>query len=398
MKKIIAMIMVVALMMGMTACGTKAESPASNKEETAAPVVQPEVPKAQTDEEIGGYKIGFYYNPDSDGLSRQYRAALNYVAKLTNCEIEVVDIFTWSSDELSAAVETLVTDGCDGVIIIGGGSPAMFDYLNNAGVYYCGLTRSYTDEVALVADDSDYCTGWLNENTGMNFTMGYEMTKALAEQGATKIACVAGAPGISMNDDRALGMETAAKDLGLEIVTSYRGNDPTVGIADILASFGSELDGIVSQALEDQGVAALNAAGLSDSILYSQIDPPTNAKEYFASGRLHGTCAGNNVYILQMYMQLFNAISGADRLFDEGSKLIPMIPNFAVTSLAEYEMTEKYVQGEIPGLLPEELLALCSHYAPDTTVEEKEALMEKYTSAEYWNIDAIAERVGPFVD
>ena len=68
--------------------------------------------------------------------------------------------------------------------MITGNSPALFQYMNEKGVYYTGMTRSYTDEVALVVDGSEYNCGWLDENSGMNVDMGYGVTAALAEKAA----------------------------------------------------------------------------------------------------------------------------------------------------------------------------------------------------------------------
>jgi hypothetical protein len=36
---------------------------------------------------IGGYKIGFWYSPPTDALSKGFRDVLDYCAKLTNCEM-----------------------------------------------------------------------------------------------------------------------------------------------------------------------------------------------------------------------------------------------------------------------------------------------------------------------
>ena len=48
-------------------------------------------------------------------------------------------------------------------------------------------------------------------------------------------------------------------------------------------------------------------------------------------------------------------------------------------------------------MTPDEILALNSLYTPDTTVEQKEALVEKYCSSEYWNLDSIVARVKDYL-
>lgn len=406
MKKWIALLLALVMMLGMVACAAdapeEAEDPVSKEEkapeEEAAPAEELAVPEQATDAEIGGYKIGFFYLPASDGLSAQYHYALDWISNITNCEMAYYDMSTYSAEDMTTAVESLTSVGCDGIIVIAGTAPAMFEHMNDNGVYYVGMSRSHTEEVALVADSSEYCCGWMDESSsGGNFKMGYGPTAALAEAGCETIAYLCGASGNEMYDDRAAGMEAAAADTGMEILTSYRGADYAAGMADILASYGDQLDGIVANLNGDTGVAAIEAAGYGGKIKYAQVDPPADTAAYMESDRLTATNAGNNVFILQMYMQLFNAISGADRLFNEGEKLIPGIPSFTVSSIEDWNMNKKYVLGEIPGLLPEELLALCSHFTPDTTVEEKEELVQYYCSDEFWNIDAIASRVGSYL-
>lgn len=401
-KKWLSILLAVLMVVSLAACGNtpnatdtgdKTDETTSNATVSAEPILN------DKGEKVGGYKIGFFYLPESDGLSAQFHRALDYCAALTNCEIEYYDMMTFTADEISTAVETLVSVGCDGVMMISGTSPALFEYMNEQGVYYVGLTRSYNEEVANVVDGSEYNCGWLNEAGGVNFQMGYDLTEVLAKKGCKNIAYLAQAPGSEIGDDRVRGIEAACEDYGINIVTSYRGADYAAGASDILATRGAEMDGFVSNSNGDIGIAAINMAGYTDSIQYAQVDAPSasDTESYFELGNLAATTSGNNVYVVQMFMQLFNAISGADRLFNEGNRIIPMIPSFVVTDAQGWRDSNQYIGGDIPGLVPDEVLSLNSWYDPDTTVEEKEALMESYTDSEYWNLDSIVARVKAYL-
>lgn len=401
-KKWLSMLLAVLMVVSLAACANTpnaADADDTTDETTSDAVVSAEPILNDKGEEVGGYKIGFFYLPESDGLSAQFHRALDYCAALTNCEIEYYDMMTFTADEISTAVETLVSVGCDGVMMISGTSPALFEYMNEQGVYYVGLTRSYNEEVANVVDGSEYNCGWLNEAGGVNFQMGYDLTEVLANKGCKNIAYLAQAPGSEIGDDRVRGIEAACEDFGINIVTSYRGADYAAGASDILATRGAELDGFVSNSNGDIGIAAINMAGYTDSIQYAQVDAPSasDTENYFEMGNLAATTSGNNVYVVQMFMQLFNAISGADRLFNEGDRIIPMIPSFVVTDAQGWRDSNQYIGGDIPGLVPDEVLSLNSWYDPDTTVEEKEALMESYTDSEYWNLDSIVARVKAYL-
>lgn len=351
--------------------------------------------------DFGGYKIGFWYLPDSDKLSKEYRETLNYCAEITNCEMVYYDMSAdFSVEAQTAAVESLVSQGCDGIIMIFGSSPAIFNYLNESGVYYVGFTRSYTDEVANVTDGSEYCTGWLDEGTDAgNKAMAYAMVDALAEAGCKKIVYIAGAPGNSLHDDHAEGFEAGAADNGIEIVANYRGSDGATGIADLLATYGNEIDGMALQGTGESGLAAIQAAGLTGKVKLAQTNSAgDNTRDYLEQGLLTATASANNVNIIQFYMQLFNALSGADRLFAE-DYIVPVIPAMVVKSAEEWDICEECTTGDIPGLTPKEILSLNSIYDPNTTIAEKEALEEMYTNPdEFWNIEGISERVGQYLE
>ena len=416
MKKWIALLLSLAMLLSLAACagGMDTTSPDASKDTkdtaaevsqdggtgTAAPVSELPTLEQQTDSEIGGYKIGFYYLPDSDPLSAQYHRALDYVAEITNCEMVYYDASTLVADELSTAVESLTASGCDGIIMVSGNSPTVFEYMNDKGVYYAGLSRSYTDEVAAVTDDSEYCCGWGDEGTGVNFSFGYEPVAALAEAGVKNVAFVGISPGTQNVDERFEGAMQAIEDYDLNLLTSFQGQDFAAGFADVLSAYGSELDGLIGHIWGEAGIAAIESAGYGGQIIYVQPDVPSkDTTEYFENDRLYATFAGNNAFIIQMYMQIFNALSDADRLFSTPeNNMYPIIPAFCVVGADEWRQAEKYLQGDIPGMLPEDILALCSHYAPDTTVEEKEELMLSYTEDEYWNMETIVERISPYVD
>jgi hypothetical protein len=278
----------------------------------------------------------------------------------------------------------------------------MFEYLNTNKVYYAGMTRSYTEEVAKVADNSEYCVGWIGDlggETGVNFATGYNLAQVLADEGCKKIAVVGATEGETMNDERIMGIEAKAAETGMEIIARYRGADFNTGYADILSGYGTELDGIICTGGGDNGVAAIMAAGYAGRIKLVQVDEASEAtKEYLEAGLLNATYAGGSTYIVSMYMQLFNALSGADRLFDEGSKIFPQFSGFIVTSAEEYDDASIYTTGEGPsGLLPDEILLMNSLAAPGLSIPEREQAIRDMMSIDYWNIVDIRERVSTYL-
>lgn len=357
----------------------------------------------QAEEAAGGFKIGFYYAPTSDTLSMSFHKALDYCAELTGCEMEYYDMNAWDSEAISAAVETLVSNGCDGVIMMVGSSPSLFEYMASNSVYYVGMTRQYNEEVAKTVDGDEYNCGFVGDlggKEGQNFKAGYDLISVLAEEGCTRIALLGGSEGETLNDERIAGMEQAADDNGMEVVSVYRGRDFVTGAADILAAYGTEIDGLASSGSGDSCIAAIQTAGLSGQIKFAQIDQPSgDVGAYMDAGLLSATCVGNNTYIIDMYMQLYNALSGADRLWNETDpRIVPIFQQFVIKSSEEYEAAKKYTDGEIPGgVLPEDIKSLNSLMTPGMSIEEREAQIEELQSAENWNLASISERIGAYL-
>ncbi|MCC8044838.1 MAG: hypothetical protein LIP12_04985 [Clostridiales bacterium] len=350
---------------------------------------------------LGGYKIGFFYYSTADAQSLQFHNVLDYCAELTNCEMEYYDMTAWDTEAISTAVETLVSNGCDGIIMILGSSPSLYEYMEENGVYYVLQTRSYTDEVALVVDGSEYncgIVGDLGGTDGANYKGGYDSTLVLADEGCENIAIIANSEGETMSDEMVEGAEAAAADTGMNIAAEYRGSDIGTGASDILASYGTEIDGIVYCGSGDYVLAAIQSAGLSGQIALVQGEC-SDAAEYFEAGLLTATTAGASVYMVDLYMQVFNGLCGADRLFcEEDPRLVPLFSSFLVTSAEEYEAASIYTDGEVPGgILPDEILSFCSLTGGDMTIEEREALVETYQSTDYWNISDITARVGSYL-
>ncbi|MCD7955356.1 MAG: substrate-binding domain-containing protein [Lachnospiraceae bacterium] len=351
---------------------------------------------------LGGYKIGFFYLSTADTLSQQFHNALDYCAELTNCEMEYYDMTAWDTEALSTAVETLVSNGCDGIIMVLGSSPSLYEYMESNGVYYVALTRSYTDELALVVDGSEYNCGFVGDlggESGGNYQSGYDITQVLADEGCTSIAIIGGSEGETMNDERVEGAKAAAEDNGMEVIAEYRGGDFLTGSADILGAYGTDIDGIVVTGGGENVMAAVQSAGLTGQIKVVAVDASGDTEAYFDAGMLTATYAGGSTYMINCYMQLFNALSGADRLYnDEDPRIVPMFQGFIVKSAEEYAAATTYTDGDYPGgLTPDEILSFCSLTGgEEMTVEEREAMVESYMSSDYWNITDIMARIDAY--
>ena len=405
-KKTVSILLILAMLLALVACATpKADDPpAANDNPPATDNTETNDPDAEPGinaDGLGGYKIGFWYAPPTDSLSKGFRDMLDYCAEMTNCEMVYYDMTGWSAGDQATAVETLVAQGCDAVIMVTGQSPAIFQYLNDNEVYYVGMTRSLTEEVKLVTQDSEYCTGWtgdLGGEEGSNYATGYMLTESLAQAGCKKIAYVDSSEGETMGDERCVGILAAVEDYGMEAIAKYRGTDGVTGFADILSTFGADLDGIVfAGGSGDMAIAAIQAAGYMGKIKLAQgNDAGEETRAYLENGMLQITSLGGATFMAQMYMQLFNALSGADRLFNTGHKIFPPMGGLIITTPQEWDGALQVMDAMPGGMTPPEILSLNSLCAPGMTLAEREELALSYATVEYWSVEGALARIAEY--
>ena len=410
MKKLIALMLALVLVLGLAACAaapaetTKTETAAETQTDASTEETQPAEEQVETAVEavteklsadgLGGYKVGLYYLPNVEGYGKPMFDYFDYLCELTNCEPLHYELTAFSSADIMAAVETLVSQGADAIICVIGNSPAMFEYLNDNGVYYTLMTRSYSSEVCDVVMNSDYFCGFIGDlggETGIEFQKGYGVAKVLAEQGCKKIAIVAASEGETMNDERVAGHQAAAAEFGMEVLAVYRGTDYATGTSDILASYGSELDGICTCST-DSSLAALQAADMVGKIKLVSIDAPSEPAEFLDAGYCSAFTSEGAGFLAIMYMQMFNAMTGADRLFTE-DQIVPQFPGIVITDSETYNQFLEAITLVNGGFTPNEILSLNSIIDPGMSVAEREDMLRGYCTSEYWNIPAICARV-----
>lgn len=410
MKKLIALMLALVLVLGLAACAaapaetTKTETAAETQTDASTEETQPAEEQVETAVEavteklsadgLGGYKVGLYYLPNVEGYGKPMFDYFDYLCELTNCEPLHYELTAFSSADIMAAVETLVSQGADAIICVIGNSPAMFEYLNDNGVYYTLMTRSYSSEVCDVVMNSDYFCGFIGDlggETGIEFQKGYGVAKVLAEQGCKKIAIVAASEGETMNDERVAGHQAAAAEFGMEVLAVYRGTDYATGTSDILASYGSELDGICTCST-DSSLAALQAADMVGKIKLVSIDAPSEPAEFLDAGYCSAFTSEGAGFLAIMYMQMFNAMTGADRLFTE-DQIVPQFPGIVITDSETYNQFLEAITLVNGGFTPNEILSLNSIIDPGMSVAEREEMLRGFCTSEYWNIPAICARV-----
>lgn len=413
MKKMIAILLAATMLLALAACGNTASesstptsdagesaaaSAPSNEELEAAAASVEAVSEKLTADGLGGYKVGTFYLPNVEGYGKAYFDYFDWLCDLTNCEPLHYEMTSFASSDIMAAVETLVSQGADAIIIPIGSSPAMFEYLNSNGVYYTLMTRNYTEEVCAVVMDSDYFCGFIGDlggESGIEYQKGYSVCEALAAEGCKHIAIIMAGEGETMNDERTLGMQAAAEDYGMEVLTVVRGGDYSTGTSDILASYGDEIDGLCTASI-DASLAALQAADMVGEVKLACVDAPSDPVGFLEAGYCSAFTNEGSGFLALMFMQMYNAMTGADRLF-EAEKIVPQFPGITITSVETFNLINEANEKILGCLTPNEILALNSVINPGMSVAEREDMLREWCTPDYWNIPMITARVNAYV-
>ena len=345
---------------------------------------------------IPRFKIGYVYAPPADSLSRAFYATLDYMGKEFNCQMLYVNLTSYGVEDWVAAYENLVQQGANALILVRP-TPALIQMLNQKGVYYTGLSSAITDQIRAVANGSKYFCGWFDQaSSGADYDVAYKLMQTMYAKGVRKVAYVAAAAGNTAGDLRIKGFEDAVKEHSdMKIVATFRGNDMALGLTDILATYGSQIDGLISASGGSTVASAIISAGYSKTIKFACVDTSDADIQTFTNGMQVAVGAGNANMLMFGFVAVYNALSGSDRLFAQQlDKGIPIPKSFVITNLDEYNAYIKYFLKDHYAFTGDELKKLSSVYTPNTTIAEKEALWSKYCSFEFFNPAATAKRFG----
>ena len=177
MKKILVLLMILALVFSSVACGGAGSTGGGGKQE--------------------GIKIGVSIWSSTDTLGSQVKTMLDAAADALGVELTYVDQ-AHISERVTASMETLAAAGVDGVIICNSSSAEMTSVINTANenkVYVAQFFRSINeqdnpDEYAL-AKSSPYYVGTVHEDEVDN---GHKLAYILGEKATAKLLSWVGSP------------------------------------------------------------------------------------------------------------------------------------------------------------------------------------------------------------
>lgn len=328
MKKMISLLLALAMVLSLTACGGSAPaSSAPASEPASAPAEEPAAPAAEAEEpapEVEGpalaadgrypaetVKIGFETFTTTDEQFLSIQSYLEYLTQFFNMEILYSEALDSAEGEL-AFIEQCAAAGCQAVIgYYNVSNEEALKKCEELGMYYWGNGNN-----SGIVEYGNTCPYYLGSFYVGNadYEYGYGCVKALADAGCKKIILVSGGAsfGVEMFIDRRDGAMAAAEELGLEVVYEVPGWPGTEEFsAHQSNALATDADGIASMLTALMWIQPLNTAGKFGQVKVAAVDTLNETVvEMFGAGMYVGAAAEITEVFGMSIPMILNAVAG----------------------------------------------------------------------------------------
>lgn len=376
MKKILALLLVLAMVFTFAACSAQEAQTSDEPGNTAA---------AETNSPDGTrHKIGMIWYGNTDAMGGTFYAWANHAAELLDVEL-VWHLGDYTTEAELAAAEQMITAGCEGIYFIPMDTAANLQLGNacmNANVYWAISNRDIIDEdIKATCYDNPYMVTHIYD---ASYDLAKSMVKVLADQGITKVCMISGDPKDAMMVERNNGFIDGCAEYGIEILGTFQYDTDAKVITDGVSNFLTlypEMEAIISVSGTAGGgeaiISTLEGSGReAGSIKLATFDTFDGNQEAFEKGWLATCCGGYTSECLVAFLALVNRVKG---------NAAPESP-IMITSAEEMEIFSAYVDNpDVQLYSDEDILAMVQ-----PTCDE--AYYQSVLDA--WTIDFVKAAVG----
>lgn len=359
MKKVFSLLIAVILTIGLIGCGS-GDSGSSDSS------------SSDGDSDV---KIGVAIWSTTDALGTMCYEMLNSAADALDCEVQF-ETNGFDTDETISNVENLIASGCDAIIVCNSSDsimPNIMNLCNDAGVYCAQFFRNIEDEaIKAVVEESEYFLGCTHED---EYSTGYNLGKALADNGYSNVALISWNHGDTTAEARYSGYIDAFNEFGVNLLAEQwevnTAEDGTRTAENFINSY-PELEAIVvtggsGEPLQGTLTAIENMNKVGEISVVST-DFLEDMDKYFENGELAAMSGGHFCDPFFSFMLCYNVLQGGYSLDDMPVEIVDNM--IFVSSLEDVQNYQEWFEGDVLPYTEEEIQELACTYNEDTTLED----------------------------
>lgn len=383
MKKLIAVILCIALCLSLAACGGAGTSDSGGSSGGTAVDNKGNVVttygddgELNTDKEMPPFNILVTYASFTDKLGSQYKSSLEYLGEKLNIEFTFVE--TGMGEDARTIVEAALVNKPDAWIA---NTCTVADVkaaadAGNIPYVSCG-TIFASDEVAQEMATYENFMGAIGVD---DYAAGYSAAEALYADGCRNVLLCGIQKGASgQHDQRAFGFldgVAAHEDMNL------LGEDYSMlQFAEAITSFAAtypELDGVFCTLVNEAIYNTFTTEGLVGSVQLGGLDVSESTGDYFDNGTLSYMAAGNYVTNMLGFVAVYNYLLDGTRIIDDPAELVKW-NNIDLRNSEDYENYIKYLDSGTPAYTANEIIQMVHYYNEDMTPEAFREAGKAYT-------------------
>lgn len=326
-------------------------------------------------QELPEHKLGFICWSYTGALEQSYKTTMEKLGEELNFQVDFAEAS--SNEDVLAAVENLVENGCEGILATTA-PPTIMELCNRSGVYFVQYSNNVDEETKKEFEKSDYWLGYVTDNDEL---AGYNGVKAMYDQGCSHIGLMAPPAGMQTNhDNRYAGMVRAAEELGMEYY-EYRGVD-FIGAIQNFCTLYPDVDSIfcttAASGLLDGFIQTIDSCGMTGQIKVGTFDIPDNADIYLEEGSYCFAAGGQFPDAELCVALMLNALNG-ERL--GGGPVYASSAFVEVKSAEDLENYKVHVAGDVLPYSAEEVSSLILAVNSEATADDLIAFAESYSIA-----------------
>ena len=392
MKKLLAIILALTIVLSMAACGGAA-APDATKNLDAPTVAQGgtsinaygsvitnydsinDVDPAVKDS-LPHFNVLVTYTQFTDKLGSQYKACIEYICEQLNCTPTFVECGTTIGDEAISILQSALVNDYDFCLGIGT-SEGVLKVFEGAKVPYVSVGSILSDAASIeIARNYEYFLGCVSVD---DYGAMAEGARTLYELGCRNVVWNGLPLGLSgQHDQRLMGFEETAASLGMNLLTENMDYAAWAdGISNAAAAY-PELDGVGCTALAENIYNTVVNEGLQDKIKLCGIDITEGTGQSFEDGYLAYIAGGNYICMQIGFAVCYNYVLDGTRIMeDNGTNLL--WNNIHIHNTEEFNNYVKYLDSGVPGYTAQEILEMTHWYNNDFTPDDLIALGQAFT-------------------